>query len=135
MYLHGPTAEFNRLFSLMLTPLFADTPHMPASDMLSTEETDSAVVLRAVLPGVAPEDIAVSAHSDRITITAKVACSWACASGSSESKRTLERTVRFRSPIDPEKVTATYKHGILTVQVPKPAQPEGRQIPLSVEGA
>jgi HSP20 family molecular chaperone IbpA len=41
--------------------------------------------------------------------------------------------MRFPVPIDPDKVSATYAHGELSVTLPKAAQSATKQIPIQVK--
>jgi HSP20 family protein len=45
----------------------------------------------------------------------------------------MTRTMRFPVPIEPDKVSATYAHGELSVTLPKAAQVATKQIPIQVK--
>ncbi|MFO7947024.1 MAG: Hsp20/alpha crystallin family protein [Armatimonadota bacterium] len=105
----------------------------PAIDMY---ETDSDVVMKAEVPGVAREDIEVNAHSDSITV-----------SGESKKEEEVEekgyyrrelrygrfaRTVPTPANIDPEGVTAKLSDGVLTITAPK-VEPEAKGKAVEVE--
>ncbi len=80
-------------------------------------------VVEAALPGAKPEDISVSAMGDTLTI------SYATRGEQKEEKPNyvrreryegeMSRTITLPTQIQPEKVEATYEHGVLKLLVPK----------------
>jgi HSP20 family protein len=118
-------------------------------------ETDKDYVVEAALPGVTPEQIQISATADSLTITAQVsneekteeppAAAKDGAEPPSASKKPgvyvrreryrgeMTRSIRFPIPIDPDRVSATYTHGELSVTLPKAAQAATKQIPIQVK--
>jgi HSP20 family protein len=80
-------------------------------------------VVEAALPGAKPEDISVSAEGNTLTI------SYATKGEQKEEKPNyvrreryegeMSRTITLPTQIQPEKVEATYEHGVLKLQVPK----------------
>jgi HSP20 family protein len=118
-------------------------------------ETDKDYVVEAALPGFTPDQIQISATADSLTITAKasheekseppVEAANDGAEQPSASKKPgvyvrreryrgeMTRTMRFPLPIDPDKVSATYEHGELSVTLPKAAQSATKQIPIQVK--
>jgi HSP20 family protein len=118
-------------------------------------ETDKDYVVEAALPGFTPEQIQINATADSLTITAQVskeekteeppAAEKDGAEPPSASKKpgvyvrreryrgAMTRTMRFPVPIEPDKVSATYAHGELSVTLPKAAQVATKQIPIQVK--
>lgn len=106
----------------------------PAADV---RETDKAVELRVDLPGVNPEAIDVKLEGKTLTIKAERA----------EEKTTddkgwirRERTsaAYFRSfalddTLDGSAPQATFKHGVLTVSIPKREETQPRTLKVNVE--
>lgn len=100
----------------------------PAVDVV---ETEGAFVLSVELPGVAREDVDLSAEGRRLELSGRRPL---------PAERTFSRMERsygpFRrlfelpSPIDADAVTADLAHGVLTVTVPK--RPAGHKV--EVEG-
>lgn len=86
-------------------------------------ERDKAFVVRASLPGVAPEKVDVTIHEDRLTIRAEIG-----QARSSQSDHWLlrerfagkvERTIRLPHAIDAEHTEAVAEFGVLTLTIPK----------------
>ena len=95
-------------------------------------ETDDSVVARAALPGVNPEDVDVSVSGDLLTIKGE---------SKHEEKEERERFLRrelsygafsrtlpLPTSVDPEKATADYEEGVLTVTLPKAEEGRTRKI-------
>ncbi|MFI5273931.1 MAG: Hsp20/alpha crystallin family protein [Ktedonobacterales bacterium] len=102
-------------------------------------ETEKAFVVEAVLPGVKPEDVQVSAIRDTLTIHAAIKPAPAAIPEKTgtylqreRSTGEMTRTIQLPTSIESEKVTATYAHGVLTLQVPKVAAAEPAAIPIKV---
>jgi HSP20 family protein len=120
-------------------------------------ETDTEYVVEAALPGFTPDQIHISATADSLTVTAQVSREEkeeteqpsAVANDGAEQpgaprkpgvyvrreryRGEMTRTMRFPIPIDPDKVSATYTHGELSVTLPKAAQSATKQIPIQVK--
>jgi len=108
----------------------SETGFGPAVDMY---ETDTEIVVRAELPGVKREDMEVNAERNSITIRGEARKEGEVEEAGYYRRElrygTFARTVPTPSDIDPEKVSAKYSEGILTVRAPK-AEPEvaGRKV-------
>jgi HSP20 family protein len=102
-------------------------------------ETETAFIVEAVLPGVKPEDVKVSAIRDMLNIHATIRPEPAAKQEKSGTYLQRERytgemtrTIQLPTSIESDKVTATYAHGVLTLQVPKVAAAEPAAIPIKV---
>ncbi len=103
-------------------------------------ETDSEIRITAELPGVEEKDVEVVLNADRLTIKGEKR---------SETKEDKDeegrqfhrversygsfmRTMAVPPGVDPEKVKADFKSGVLTVTLEKPAalQAQARKIPI-----
>jgi HSP20 family protein len=99
-------------------------------------ETDDAVVVEAVLPGVRPEDVDVSVTGDTLTIKAEV----------KEEKEEKGRTYYFREirrgsvsrseqlpvPVVADKAKAEYRNGVLRLTLPKAEEAKKKTIKVEV---
>ena len=100
-------------------------------DVYETKDQQGYVV-EASLPGVKPEDISITAIGDTLTI------SYATRGEEKVEKPNyvrrecydgeLRRTISLPTQIDPEKVQATYEHGVLKLVVPKVEAAKPKQI-------
>lgn len=109
---------------------------------MNVSETDKDVVLTAELPGVDEKNIDVSVSDDQITINGEKR------SEVDEKKEEKGRTFRrvecsygsfHRSmvlpfKIDPDKVQASVKNGVLTVTIPKPPEAQRATKKIAIKG-
>lgn len=131
------TQEFDRLFS----SLFKDTRDggtiqrwVPAMDLV---EADDYFVLKADLPGLGEDDVAIEVQDSVLTI-----------SGSREAEHerkeqgwyrlersygTFSRSLTLPDGVDPDRVEASFDRGVLEVRIPKPEERKPRRI--SIGGA
>jgi len=104
----------------------------PAVDV---EENEDHIVIRADLPGVDEKDIEVSYHDGRLVLSGKreEASEKTTESTVYRERRTGSfcRTFRVGPDLDPEKIEASYKQGVLTVTVGRKEETKPRQIPVA----
>ena len=95
------------------------TPAFP----VEMKETKDAYVLKASLPGLKPEDITIETMADEVTIRGEL-------KQEAEHKEEdflrkelrygkMQRSFTLPLAIDPNKVEATFEHGMVTVTLPK----------------
>ncbi|MDQ2785527.1 MAG: Hsp20/alpha crystallin family protein [Chloroflexota bacterium] len=96
-------------------------------------------VIRAMLPGVKPEDVDITCHESTLTIRATVT---PVARGDDVTPLvrelgvgTFARTVRLPDPIDAERVETTLVDGILTLTLPKAEWSKPKKITVGATGA
>lgn len=113
-------------------------PAQPGAAPLSIDltETGSELKVCADLPGVTETDIDVSLDQDVLTIRAERRSE---TRQENENVHVLERvhgsytrSVRLPTEVDPEKVSARFEHGVLTVTLPK-LQPTDRSRKIQVQ--
>lgn len=138
-----PFAELNRLQQEVAR--FFDAPlrggHRLAFDQWApavdfSEDADQ-FVLKAELPGLKKEDIQLSVEDGVLSLSGERK------SATSEQDGTLIRSERFTgrfhrafslpTPVEVEKVRATYEDGILSVVLPKREEAKPRQIQVEVK--
>jgi len=102
-------------FDRLLAPV---TGHGP---MLDVTEDEKSITVKADLPGVEPADIDVRVSGDLLTICGEK-------KEEHEEKRagyrhterrfgSFQRSVRLPGEVDPDKVEAEYRHGVLTIRM------------------
>ena len=98
-----------------------------------TQDGDD-VVLRATIPGVAPEDIDVTIEDGVLTINAETP-SDSDASFIIRERRAgkLYRALRLPNTLDVGKAESDYRHGVLTLTFPKVEAVKARR--LEIKGA
>jgi len=105
-------------------------------DVYETSERQQYVV-EAALPGFKPEDIQITAEGDTLTIRAAKKGEEKVEKGSYVRHEfyagEMSRSVTLPTPIDLNKVDASFEHGILSIRVPKAAGAQPKQIPVKVK--
>jgi len=126
-----------RLFEDAVTRLMSEPrtsrPWSPAVDILETED---ALVLRADLPDVKPEDIDVRVENNTLTLSGKrnfdkdeTVKGW---HRIERSYGEFVRSFEVPSTVDTEKVAADYKNGVLTISLPKKEAAKPRQVKVAI---
>src|SRR5262245_56583624 len=97
-------------------------------------ESEDRYVLTAELPGLRREDVRIQIEDGRLTIAGTrretpVACEQyhRIERGHGEFSRTFQLPL----PVDVDRISADLKDGVLTVDVPKTAEPQARRIRVS----
>jgi HSP20 family protein len=98
-------------------------------------ETDDEVVVRAEMPGVDPKDVEINVTGNTLSISGEK-------KEEHEDKQrnyhyverqfgSFQRTVQLPAYVDPDKVEATFKNGVLTVTVAKKPDAKPRKIKVT----
>lgn len=91
--------------------------------------TDEALVVKASLPGVDPDDVDITLDGENLTIRAEIKADdeenclmreRACG--------LFARTLTLNVPVQPDKISADFKQGVLTVTLPKAEAVKPRKI-------
>ena len=134
----APAREFN-LLRREMDRLFNDfTPNtegrdtsvwMPRADLA---ENDDAFLLSLDLPGIPADEVEVTMEDDTLTISGERTVE---RNGENGRFHRIERrygrflrTVQFGTPIDAERVEASFEDGVLTINVPKAEASKPRRI-------
>ena len=93
---------------------------LPLVDMYQTEE---AVVVKATMPGVKPEDLHVTVTGDVLTIKGEVKEEEEVKEATYHLRErrfgTFTRTIQLPVPVIADKAQAEFENGILTLTLPK----------------
>ena len=132
--------EIDRVFDSVLTErrptaFHGDPLWIPPMDL---EEHDNLIRLSLELPGVNPKDVAITVENGVLTVSGEKklergdderndggARMYECRYGR------FERSLTLPQYIDADKVSAQYKNGILTLELPKSAQSRRKQIEIA----
>lgn len=128
--------ELNSLFEMPLWSSFGRggqlfTGWSPALDLYQSSHNVIAVV---ELPGMRKEDIDISLHDGKLTISGERKRE---NRGGEKAERTeryfgaFRRSIALPTRVDASKVSATYKDGILKVTLPKAEEARPKQIQVS----
>lgn len=129
------TAPFGDLLSLRqaMDRLFDWGEHqLVALDVYATDED---LVVEANLPGVKPEEVEITVEGNTLTIAGETRSSRKDDDGStiiSEIRRgAFSRTLALPVGLEPDKATATFEDGVLTLRIPKAEQIKPRLIKIT----
>jgi HSP20 family protein len=128
--------EMNRLFNTMFeSPTVGNGGSRrwsPAMDLLETEDH---FVLRADLPGLREEDVAIELEDNVLTVSGeRKADHEENGEGFYRVERafgSFSRSLTLPRGIDAEAVNAGFTNGVLEVRIPKPEQRKPRKIAIS----
>jgi HSP20 family protein len=127
--------EIDRLFDDTLNALGANgatrvNDWMPPVDI---RESENELTLTLEIPGVAPENIQLTADNGVLTVSGEK--SEQRKEGEQHQYHLVERSYgsfsrSFRMPknLDESKIEAAFDHGVLTIHIPKAALPQPRKI-------
>ena len=124
--------EVNRLFNTLFEPGEGSAQRWaPAMDLVEAEDH---FVLRADLPGVAEDDVAIEVQDNTLTV-----------SGERKSEHEqrekgwyrverqfgrFSRSLTLPDGIDPDAIDAAFDKGVLEVRIPKPEQRKPRRVEI-----
>jgi HSP20 family protein len=125
-----PFAELNRLHHELLRPEpSARAAWAPAVDI---SESSEAILVHAELPGVKPDDVKIDLENNVLTLRGERRAE------TKKDEGTLHRAERFHGSfsrqfllprtVDPERIEADLRDGVLTVRLPKRSEVRARQI-------
>ena len=126
-------------FQRIVRTFFADDAPLEGafSPALDVEESDEGFTLHVELPGVTVDQVDVSIEENVLTVSGKRDF---YADKSAQSFRRIERrfgtfhrAVRLPDRVDPERITASFKDGLLTVTVPKAESAKPRRVTVTTD--
>ncbi|NWG02444.1 MAG: Hsp20/alpha crystallin family protein [Syntrophaceae bacterium] len=125
--LHQEVNQLFNLFSAGADPFFSRV--YPAVNL--TEEGDN-IYVRAELPGVSPESLDISVVEGRLQIRGerKIVLEEQNASYHRRERESgiFRRTIALPTRVDPGKVSASMKNGVLTILLPKSEEAKPKKI-------
>jgi HSP20 family protein len=100
------------------------------SPLVDVEETDDAYVVEAELPGVKRDDVNIELVGNELAITGQIKERERKGAVRRQARHTgrFEYRLGLPSQVDPEKVDASLKDGVLSVRVPKSERAQRRKI-------
>ncbi|HEX2756444.1 MAG TPA: Hsp20/alpha crystallin family protein [Candidatus Limnocylindrales bacterium] len=113
----------------------------PTQLPLDVTRTADALVIEAALPGIRPEDVEITVEDRTLSIRGEDRDVQQAGEGEaliSEIRRgTVGRAIILPTGLEPDKATATFENGVLTLRIPKAESVKPRQIRISptVNGA
>lgn len=120
--------EFTNLFNRFFPTLpLVETAEWPYRWNLTMEELEKEFLVRVELPGFAPEEVKVELLGERLLIEAE----HKEPAEKPEAERAythVKRELTLPPEIEPEKVEAVFRNGVLEVHVPRKPEAVGRRI-------
>jgi len=115
---------FNRFFSSLPVP---ETWEWPYTWGLTTEDKEKEIVTRIEMPGFETKELKLEVLGDRLTVEAehKVPAEKPEETG---ERTYVKRVVVLPPDIEPEKLEAIYRNGVLEVHMPRKPEAVGRRI-------
>ena len=93
-------------------------------------------VVRASMPGVAPENIQVSIEDNVLTIRGETASHFESTEGNylmrERRSGSFHRSLRLPDTVDQDKAEPRYEHGVLTISLPKAEAKKTKQFEVKV---
>ncbi len=141
---YDPFAEVDfptgvRLFQDAVNRLFSEPAARPWAPAVDVLETENELVLKADLPDVSLKDIDI--QIERGTLSIKGERKFEKVEGKGTGYHRIERSYGefqrvFSLPetVDPEKVKADYRNGVLTITLPKKEIAKPRTVKIAVDG-
>ena len=125
--------EMHRLLhDLVVTGEPAQAAWLPAVDV---HESDTSYALSFDLPGVPATDVRIEMNDGLLTVKGERKGETPEGVTARRKERvtgTFERAFRLRARVDTGGIKATYKDGVLTIDVPKAKEAVKREIPIEL---
>ena len=130
--------EIDRLFEMPLAGVAGTSPWMSGwTPALDVYEDKDQFVVKAEVPGMKKEDIEVSLHEGSLTVSGERKSEHETdEAGVYRSERffgRFQRTVDLPTGVDPSRVKADYRDGILTITLPKAEEAKPKKISVNVK--
>ena len=110
-------------------PRIGSAPQFPAVNLW---HDDTTVRVEAELPGFKPEDLDITIQNDEITLRGSRSIPDAPENArpirQERGSGAFERTFRLPFPVASDKATASFKNGVLTLTLAKPAGAQPRKV-------
>jgi HSP20 family protein len=120
----------------VLTELGRTSREGESSVPVDVQETDDAVIVRASVPGIRPEDLSVEVNQGVLTIRGEIREEHEETRGTWHIRErrigTIYRSVTLPTPVREEEAQATLEHGVLEIRLPKAEPRIQRRIPVQV---
>lgn len=114
---------------------FASTGEQAVSIKVDVEEKPESYVVKADVPGVKREDLAVEVHEDRVSVRAESKREEERKEGNfvyqERSYGAASRTIALPGNVDAQQAKAEYRDGVLTLTLPKKMSSASKRLTIS----
>lgn len=129
-------ADMDRLFSSLFGRVSEEREGFWAP-VVDIEEDNDNIMVRAEIPGMKRDDIKVTVHGNVLTISGE-------RKQETETKNKtfhrieryygkFSRTITLPADVEPDKVKASYKDGVLNINLPKPEAVKPKHIEVEIK--
>jgi HSP20 family protein len=132
--------RINRLFEDAFPRAADDDEDLPACawrPLVDIFETESGVAILVDLPGVSKEDVSVEVKENILTIKGdRVATEIVDEQNYYRRERicgNFQRSFAMRGVVAPDKIKASFKNGVLKIELPKPVEEKPRQVTVNID--
>src|SRR3954451_15722145 len=127
------SAEFNRLFDTLFQPVSNSTQRWaPPMDLV---EADDHFVLKADLPGLSDDDVTIEVQDGTLTISGERKSEHETREKGwyrlERSFGRFSRSLSLPDGVEPDRIQASFSHGVLEVRIRKPEERKPRRIEIS----
>jgi len=126
---------FEQVFGEVTATSNSNSDWVPRSNVI---ESDGAYSVELELPGIASEDVSVELKDGNLEISGEKKMADMPEGSkllkSERRKGTFQRSFKFSTQLDADKISASFKNGILLVELPKSEQVLPRKIEVKIEG-
>uniref|UniRef100_A0A7C4MNJ8 Hsp20/alpha crystallin family protein n=1 Tax=Desulfatirhabdium butyrativorans TaxID=340467 RepID=A0A7C4MNJ8_9BACT len=113
---------------------FALSAWKPVVDIF---DKDDAIVIHAELPGVKKEDVAIEVKDNVLTLRGERTESKEIKEDKYYRKErtfgSFHRAFTLPAAVNPDSIRATFKDGVLEIEIPKPEEQKPKQVKISIE--
>src|SRR3989440_1824766 len=125
------SSEINRLFNTLFEDGGLQQRWIPPMDLV---ESDDHFLLRADLPGLGEDDVAIEIRDNTLTISGERKSEYERKERGwyrvERSTGAFSRSLSLPEGVDADGVTAHFEKGVLEVRIPKPEQRKPRRGPI-----
>lgn len=118
------------------TPFRMATTEAMWSPRVDIHETKDSILVQVELPGVKQEDIEISIVGDTLTLKGERKRETEVKEDQyhriERSSGSFQRSILLPSVVDPNRVKATYRDGVLEIQLPKKEEAKPKEIKVEV---
>lgn len=132
--------RINRLFEDAFPAVAENSEDLTESawhPLVDIFETDSSIIVQVDLPGVDKEDVSVEVKENFLIIKGERRSDSMVGDDSYYRRErawgAFQRSFAMQSVIAPDKIKATFKNGVLSIDVPKPETEQPKQISVDIE--
>jgi len=131
--------EVNRLFNTYFSgaPESTETGEYHWNPAVDIFEDENSIKVMCEVPGVEKEDVKISIQDNVLTVSGEKKRDFEGENGSFYRVERLcgkfQRSFSLPSSVDQENVKATYKNGILTINLPKEEEAKPKEVSIAIK--